>query len=467
MSSWLQTILVLGWVILIARVMHSESLVKDRQCGIAQPYEWKKLLAAKLLFICAFINGTLLIADVFLLRSAGFHDATSWMPRLFWMQVALAGFLLLPIVALASVTANVGQMTLAVIGGGLFLLGTAILVVQYRPDESICHSTDWALGITVIVACLITVLRQYSGRGAGRSRAPLIVAAMLLFGLGVGSPYRTIVSHEYPLPHRGERPPLQLALEASKLPFAETDLGERDDVEIEIPMGVSAMARSSFVRVEGKMITIDTADGPTWDSGWRTDSQVLFANQEHLNESFEVKRKLYEKIKGTNVRVHISLALTLWHEKNPTRVFATGDDFEVPGVGQCSVERGSPTSIHCRFAVRSPRLVVVETDPSESTCPGLSGLPFPATTIARGWGGRSADTDPPLLVSPVGTFNLRLWAWFGVTDTRYSPRVCAGTPLSFNVPDFVRPTRVELNLGGLRLADYRIDSSYRFRSGTP
>ena len=92
---------------------------------------------------------------------------------------------------------------------------------------------------------------------------------------------------------------------------------------------------------------------------------------------------------------------------------------------------------------------------------------LPATTIARGWGGRSADTDPPLLVSPVGTFNLRLWAWFGVTDTRYSPRVCAGTPLSFNVPDFVRPTRVELNLGGLRLADYRIDSSYRFRSGTP
>ena len=51
MSSWLQTILVLGWVILIARVMHSESLVKDCQCGIAQPYEWKKLLAAKLLFI--------------------------------------------------------------------------------------------------------------------------------------------------------------------------------------------------------------------------------------------------------------------------------------------------------------------------------------------------------------------------------------------------------------------------------
>jgi hypothetical protein len=41
----------IGWSLLIVRVVHEEPLVGDRQFWVTRPYEWKKLLAAKALFI--------------------------------------------------------------------------------------------------------------------------------------------------------------------------------------------------------------------------------------------------------------------------------------------------------------------------------------------------------------------------------------------------------------------------------
>jgi len=38
------------WWILIARVIHSESMVGDKQFWLTRPYDWPKLLASKLLF---------------------------------------------------------------------------------------------------------------------------------------------------------------------------------------------------------------------------------------------------------------------------------------------------------------------------------------------------------------------------------------------------------------------------------
>jgi hypothetical protein len=58
----LLVLLVLSWGLLIVRVIQSERLAGDRQYWITRPVEWKKLLAAKLLFIAVFADAPLLFA---------------------------------------------------------------------------------------------------------------------------------------------------------------------------------------------------------------------------------------------------------------------------------------------------------------------------------------------------------------------------------------------------------------------
>src|SRR5580704_3650909 len=53
----------LSWWLLISPVIHEEKLVGDRQFWITRPYDWKKLLAAKVLFLIVFLYIPLLLAQ--------------------------------------------------------------------------------------------------------------------------------------------------------------------------------------------------------------------------------------------------------------------------------------------------------------------------------------------------------------------------------------------------------------------
>src|SRR5207245_1051798 len=68
----LAPLLVAAWALAIVRVIQAESLAGDRQFWVTRPYEWKKLLAAKVLFVLVFVNVPLLILQAFLLVKAGF-----------------------------------------------------------------------------------------------------------------------------------------------------------------------------------------------------------------------------------------------------------------------------------------------------------------------------------------------------------------------------------------------------------
>src|SRR5690242_19771641 len=100
------------WAFVIVRVIQGESLVGDRQFWITRPYEWKKLLVAKILFVFAFVNLPLFIADVFLLAKAGF-PIVAYATGLLTMQVLITVFFFLPVAGLAVVTRTVTQALLA------------------------------------------------------------------------------------------------------------------------------------------------------------------------------------------------------------------------------------------------------------------------------------------------------------------------------------------------------------------
>ena len=165
LTGLVSTLLPVAWIFLIARVVYSEPLVGDRQFWITRPYEWRSLLAAKILFVGTFLNIPLFLIDVLLLRIAGFSSA-SHMVGLLWMQVLMAMILFLPIMTLASITSNISKFLLTMLGLVLSLIiAITLLPKTSTPNVSAPNSILSAIpGAVILVAMLMAVVCQYSRR---------------------------------------------------------------------------------------------------------------------------------------------------------------------------------------------------------------------------------------------------------------------------------------------------------------
>jgi hypothetical protein len=465
LTGLLNVLVVVSWWLLIVRVVQSEALVGDRQFWVTRPYEWKKLLAAKVLFVVAFVNIPLLIADMILLVKASFGLAPSFVPRLLGMQLVLVTLLILPIAALATVTASVGQMVLALLAIGAYIAGVAALA-SYVPSASFSSGSEGLQAAILIGACLAVVVWQYARRRTNKSRALLVGAAAAILIIVVATPYRTLVAHEYPLAAAGQQQLVQLALDPEKPPAPDIAPDREKiekSVEIRLPLTVSGIAEGAAVSVDGAMLTVQSPDGLRWNSGWKRSYLHVLPNQPRSHLDFEMKKDFFEIIKSTAVKAHISLALTAFHEKDAKQIVATDGEFAVPDVGLCSIEpEYSSSSVRCRYPFRAPSLLTTIAS-STTTCAVSADESVPEGKTAHDWSGNT-DAGP---ISPVGTINLYFWRWDGDEDYKTSPAVCPGTPLVVSMQEEGPHTRIELEAGGLHLADYRTSNFFNVTLRAP
>ncbi len=158
LSGLVTVLLPVAWSFLIVRLVQGEALVGDRQFWVTRPYDWKKLLAAKVLFVALTINLPLLIVDFILLAKAGFSP-THYVIGLLWMQLLISLTLILPIATLATVTASVVQMILAALGIVLYMIGVAALA-SVIPSSSFSDPADSVELALVLVTCGAVILWQ-------------------------------------------------------------------------------------------------------------------------------------------------------------------------------------------------------------------------------------------------------------------------------------------------------------------
>ena len=62
-DSLIALLMVLAWWLVIGAAVHGECLTGDRQFWTTQPYSWRSLLAAKLLFFAVFLALPVFISD--------------------------------------------------------------------------------------------------------------------------------------------------------------------------------------------------------------------------------------------------------------------------------------------------------------------------------------------------------------------------------------------------------------------
>jgi hypothetical protein len=467
-------LVVVSWAFLILRSSHAECLVGDRQFWVTRPYEWKQLLAAKLLFVAVFVNVPLLILQVFLLVMDGYKP-TSHIPGLLGLQLLWLLCVILPVMTLATVTASIGQFMLVILGwwlssialGILFsfvpaagVLGAYSIFVPTAEVLGVNSISAW-LGILVVVgAGLAVVPWQYARRRTKQSRLLLLSAGAVVAIFIFAIPYRILVERTYPQATAGQQLPVQLAFDPAKPASNKGGYPEENEVHIRIPLLVSGIANGYMVTVAGTAVSIQAPGGHHWSSGWRSGGGVLLPNRQHDQCDITMAKDFFERVKSSQVKVQIAYALAPAHARETIRTVPQGSLFTVPGEGRCFLDPISPLGDSCVFPLKAPMMLVsVKSD--EITCAlAQKEAPLPPGTMGYGWVQSSAVMGTEFGIDPFIFRNLEVRDWGEVEAHQWIPHVCPGTPLTiFTDWKDLQRTRIEIEIDDIRLADYQLNDA--------
>jgi hypothetical protein len=370
-------LLPMAWWYLASMAVYGEPLPGDRQFWVTRPYRWRSLLGAKLVFIAAFVNLPLLLADFFILALQGFHP-WAYPGGLLWHQVALSVVLLLPMIAVACITINFTQVVLVGLG---IIVSLIVLVIVLSPgrNTTVGLSVDggWIDGslicLVLLSAAVAIMILQYHSRRTWVSRAifACVVAGLVLSGgrfLRWESAYalqsRLVKSRidtsslNADFSPESGRPPTVPSEPQNPVPpnFARVGLPIRFDG---VPTGTT-------VATDAMMAELNLPDGKP--------SKTLLSFTQTASDSVWhyalIERSLFAQVKNTPVRLHITFYLTVLGNPHTEAVPLGDGPHRVPGVGLCQFDpRPDRAVLCCRAAFRQPPYVLARFDEFDKDTP--------------------------------------------------------------------------------------------------
>ena len=456
-------LLVLSWCVLIVRLVQDESLVGDRQFWITRPYDWVKLLIAKTIFLLFSIGIPLLIAQLVMLRLAGF-PALPYLPGLFYIQAELLLFSAV-LVVLATITASLVQVVLAAFVLLLYMIGHSGLVSMVSNSGiSVNNPFDTALGFVLFAAIVAVILIQYARRRTSLSRGIVIGFAVLATIVGLLTPYAILIAKTYPR-MTSENAPLQVSLDTGKKMesavdprFARPIQNSKPEkkVTLYIPLKTSPPGGEHIIEISGTRVRIDLPGGGHWQSNWTRQGFVVIVPDLGPYASIEMPSNVFELVKSTPANVEVELALSIFRKTGEEwTVIAQDGDFPAPKLGLCSVFR-NPMVLTCRNPLYGLPSLLATASWAESTCKtSKEGDP---STIGY-YPHLESSPQPVPGINPVVEETMYFSTLTRAKNNEESstpPHICPGTPIHFSSLEFVRKTSMMASLGQVRLSDYRL-----------
>jgi hypothetical protein len=443
-------------------VVHAESLVGEDQFWLTRPYEWKKLFGSKLLFLLIWLYLPFFAAQVLLLAESGFHPF-AYLPGLLFNLLLATGILVMPLFAIAAVTANFARMTLTVLGALIVLLGVAFAAtLVIHPSASIPSSDRISIPL-VLCLCGVAITLQYAARRVWLARgllltAPALIAAILF---GMSQSENSQINRYYPRRVSALALPFEVQLTPDPIRKVTGDLMQDANQRfIEIPLRVAGVADGLAIEIDDVRATFIAPNGFSWTSPWEAVyDQRYLPDSEGTVLSVGIDRAAYERLQSTPLEVHLSFALTRLRAGRVTNAVLSTSDVEVPGFGNCSAPhdlgfRNFSASLFCRSALHQPQLahvsVVWSDEPCSGTRPAAEHMAF-----ADGWTGDISPDPAEFGITSVWTpyiyFTNRM-AHNGMPDAgSVRWHTCPGSPLTVTQYHLVDRTQTEIEIPNFQL----------------
>jgi hypothetical protein len=458
LAGLIPTLVPVSWVFLITRVIQGESLVGDQQFWITRPYDWRKLLAAKLLFVVGFVYVPLLILDVYLLRKASF-GVFSHAHGLAYILGFWTLFIVLPAAALASVTRSIGQAVLVMLGILVFIIAIAG-TITYVPNLGVPRAESlpgYAVILIYLATCVAVVIRQYATRMTSKSWATLIAGALAIPFIVVASPYGVFIAHAYPKATAGQQMPVAFTFDPTK-PDSDKEFWykTKKKVGIRLRLLVIGVNRDAFAIVDGTSITIRAPGRPIWKSGWLSGGPNLSWNTPNASTDIAIDEKFFDSVQSTPVQIHMSLAISTFRSIDSQKVTVASGAFSFPGGGRCSLNPVSSSGLWCLFPFARP-FVTVRATAGNTGCPSQKGdNAIPVGTVYQEliWN-RDEDAAEPGIGSVI-VERIAFSDWDAETNRNRELTLCPGALLTVTKMEESEHFQSELEIDDFRLSDYKL-----------
>lgn len=453
LSILIKLLMPLSWLVLISRLIHDEPLVGDRQFWTSRPYHWASLFASKLLYLAVFLYLPFFLMQSYLLKHAGLYFLSS-VPALLHNLLVLTVIIVVPLVAVATVTGTFARMLLTSIGALLYVFVLAGAFAYLKWGQMLPPRLVPFTFLIFIVLPALAVVYQYATRKTTNSRWMLLAAPLVIFLLLLLVPAHALIRGAYPA--AGDGAPVLGPIPdqfASKTTPPGQILALRN-VDLVIPAGLTHSEEKNIYLIDGVSVTAGDKQQPymasTGSVGGAAPYSVI---------PFTLPKALFDQIKSTPTDLHFSVtanhvgAEQLWR--------ATLLPFSVPGHGICTYPQDSPDRQPvCHFPLTVPENLFVSA-PLQLGCTAQPGQPPRQVTAGQRLSGDSSpfalpDFDP-VITRPL---NLRINQQLppGVTLN-----LCPGTELSFVVADPNAHARFEFDEKQIILNNYAIRVQDRFR----
>jgi hypothetical protein len=413
-----------SWWILITRLVQDESLVGDQQWWITKPYKWSSLLGAKLLFLLTFVLLPLFIAQCVVLAEGGFRPF-GYLAGVGFGLILMAGAVVVPLMAMATITSSFGRMTLTLLG--IFLAALVVEVLMAFADQGSFSTPAGGIAAFVVIvgATASAIVLQYARRRVWVSRLVLLAGALLMAGgLSLGS-LPGMIANRYP---RGSAP-LQLALDTTSHTTSLTQFAGKDRVGLSVPVTVSGIAEGTAVNLDAAQVTVVAQDGRRWSSAWENLSGARYlSSSDREGLPVMVKKAFYELERAQPVTLHFRFAVTELKVDGETQMAMPAHEFVVPGFAICTPAQMD--GMQCRAPLHQPDTTFIHVQWSDAPCE--AGSPE-AGAAGEAWAG---DVAPPpaefgidsVAEVPFALSNNMRNTEKGPEQPRY---LCPGAPLSF------------------------------------
>jgi hypothetical protein len=449
--AYLSVLWPVGWALLVARVVQAEATVGADQFWVTRPYDWKKLLVAKVLFIAVWLGGTYLLAESWLLTVAGFHPL-AYIPGLLSGLLVVLVVWALPVLAVATVTSTFARLALTLVGGFVAFLGYRFWSSAPREYVASQPYGDKALPVLLIAGCAAAIVLQYAMRRVWIARAILLAVPVLMAISVIWYSRASLVDLAYSQNAVGASEWMSLSFAPTQSHPASVAYWEGED-HIYLPVHYAGVADGTAIVRDDMKFTITAADGRRWSSPWQAESEYIVPDLDGGTVQLKIRPEVYSRFKSGPVTLQVTFAVSRYQADSVTEIPYPAADAAVPGVGFCTPQSYGLPNLHCRAAIDVPRLTYISAMWSKSGCSNPAHL-FEPTAKGRAWTG-PAGFDTRLSVVVAQNF----WMDYRPTDEeqrQHLPwQICPGSPLTLTtyrslgsgqvdltIPNFVLPANV-------------------------
>jgi hypothetical protein len=363
-------LIVISWLILVSRLVHDEELVGDRQFWTTRPYTWYGLLAAKVIYIAVFIGLPFLVMQAWLLHHAGLYP-TQLVPALLKNLLYIALIFLLPLLAIAAVTATFVRYISSVLAGFIYLFAVLAIVGYNAPESLAAPYIGYLISGALLVLVVVALLLQYWRRKTLVARLLLVAVPLVFVLFALLTPTNLLNARRYPEVSAGV-----LSLDTN--PMLQQPDGRlfvfQHKVVVDLPLQVQLKGfdENSIIAVQRVRAEITGANGFHYTSDWSSDNAELLPQRPVGMAHLRLPEAVWNKIHSQPVAVHLQLGTQIFSAGTAYSVNATETAFPVPGHAACTV-LAEDGSLNCRFPFGNPAFTRVSATVHDGNClmPGL------------------------------------------------------------------------------------------------